>query len=65
MVALQVVGLCALPGLAATPQAPPSQPSFPAETEIVTVDVVVADRRGEPVRTRRLVPIARTAWRRG
>jgi VWFA-related protein len=33
----------------AAPQSPPAQPSFPAQAEIVTVDVVVTDRDGAPV----------------
>jgi VWFA-related protein len=32
------------------PQQPQQQPSFPAEVELVTVDVVVTDRQGRPVR---------------
>jgi len=47
--ALIALGLGAFPAGAAAPQAPPPQPSFPAEAEIVVVDVVVSDRRGEPV----------------
>jgi VWFA-related protein len=34
---------------AASPQPPPQQPSFPAQAEGVTVDVVVTDRGGTPV----------------
>lgn len=47
-----VLGAAGLPLLllrTAQPQTPPAQPSFPAEAEIVTVDVVVADREGRPV----------------
>ena len=47
--ALMALGLGAFPAGAAAPQAPPPQPTFPAEAEIVVVDVVVSDRRGEPV----------------
>ena len=36
-------------GAAAGPQATAQKPSFPAETEIVTVDVIVTSRAGEPV----------------
>ena len=35
--------------LPAAPPAEPAKPSFPAQAEVVTVDVVVTDRRGEPV----------------
>ena len=34
---------------AGSPQAPPPKPSFPAQAEIVTVDVVVSGRDGAPV----------------
>lgn len=47
--ALQVLGVCAVAVGTARSQAPPGQPSFPTEAEIVTVDVVVSDDRGEPV----------------
>ena len=36
-------------GVTARPQAAAQKPSFPAETEIVTVDVVVLSRAGEAV----------------
>ena len=35
--------------LPAAPPAEPAKPSFPAQAEVVTVDVVVTDRKGEPV----------------
>ena len=37
---------------ASAPQAvaPPQQPSFPAEVELVTVDVAVVDKQGQPIR---------------
>ncbi len=41
--------LVLVPTLAAHPQAPESKPSFPGQTEVVTVDVVVTDARGLPV----------------
>jgi VWFA-related protein len=43
------VALVLLFTTAATPQAPGPKPSFPAQTEVVTVDVVVTDRAGAPV----------------
>jgi VWFA-related protein len=43
------VGLGAWRASAAPAQNPPPQPSFPAEAEIVTVDVVVTGRGSEPV----------------
>ena len=42
-------GLGAWCVVAASAQAPPPQPSFPAQAEIVTVDVVVTGRGGEAV----------------
>ena len=39
----------ALPAAPAAPQESGKKPSFPAETELVTVDVVVIGRGGEPV----------------
>jgi VWFA-related protein len=48
--AVLLAGALALLGPAAVrPQAARQQPSFPAEAEIVTVDVVVTDHGGEPV----------------
>ncbi|HSD27360.1 MAG TPA: hypothetical protein VLL75_08645, partial [Vicinamibacteria bacterium] len=42
--------LAGAPGLAvAVPQAPSERPSFPAQAEAVTVDVVATGRDGEPV----------------
>ena len=41
--------LALLPAAVAAPQAPGQKPSFPAQTEVVTVDVVVTGRGGEPV----------------
>jgi VWFA-related protein len=44
-----VAALALAGGVAAGPQAVPPKPPFPAETEIVTVDVVVLSRAGEAV----------------
>jgi VWFA-related protein len=41
--------LLALVGPEVSPQAAAQKPVFPAETELVVVDVVVSDRAGEPV----------------
>ncbi len=49
VVVLLVVGLGAWRALAGPAQAPSPQPSFPAQAEIVTVDVVVTGRGGESV----------------
>jgi VWFA-related protein len=38
-----------LAAAAVSPQAPPPKPSFPAQAEVVTVDVVAAGRDGEPI----------------
>jgi VWFA-related protein len=46
---LLAVGLALLGPAAVRPQAGGQKPLFPAEAEIVTVDAVVTDRRGEPV----------------
>ncbi len=51
VVVLLVVGLGAWRALAGPPQAPPPQPSFPAQAEIVTVDVVVTGRGASPSST--------------
>jgi VWFA-related protein len=44
-----VAALALAGGVAAGPQVPGQKPSFPAEAEIVTVDVVVLSRAGEAV----------------
>ena len=50
MTTLALLAALALAGaVTAGPQAAEQKPSFPAETEIVTVDVVVLSRAGEPV----------------
>ncbi len=46
---LLAAGLALAGPKAARPQAAGQKPTFPAEAEIVTVDVVVTDRAGEPV----------------
>ncbi len=46
---LVAAGLALLGPAAVRPQAAGQKPTFPAEAEIVTVDVVATDRRGEPV----------------
>ena len=46
--AVFILALSFIPCLA-VPQAPSERPSFPAQAEVVTVDVVATDRRGEPV----------------
>jgi VWFA-related protein len=51
---LLAAGLAVLGPAAGRPQAAGQKPTFPAETEIVNVDVVVTDRRGEPVLDLRL-----------
>ena len=43
-----ILGLSVLPSVA-VPQAPTDRPVFPAQAEVVTVDVVAAGRDGEPV----------------
>ncbi len=43
------LALALLASAPARPQAPSQQPSFPTQAEVVTVDVVATDRRGEPV----------------
>lgn len=43
-----LLGLFFVPSLAA-PQAPSERPSFPAQAEVVTVDVVATGRDGQPV----------------
>jgi VWFA-related protein len=50
-VAAAVVGaaLALVPPATVSPQAAGQKPTFPAEAEIVTVDVVATDRGGEPV----------------
>jgi VWFA-related protein len=47
--ALLVAGLALLEPAAVRPQTTGQKPTFPAEAEIVTVDVVVTDHQGEPV----------------
>ena len=49
VVLFMAVGLGAWRVVAAAAQAPPPQPSFPAQAEIVTVDVVVTGRGSEAV----------------
>ena len=46
---LLAAGLALLGPAAVRPQVAGQKPTFPAEAEIVTVDVVATDRRGEPV----------------
>ncbi|HSD65473.1 MAG TPA: VWA domain-containing protein [Vicinamibacteria bacterium] len=46
---LLAAGLALLGPASGRPQADGQKPTFPAEAEIVTVDVVVTDRAGEPV----------------
>ena len=53
--ALTVTAILALaagarPAAPQAPAPPQRQPSFPAEVELVTVDVVVTDRQGQPIR---------------
>jgi VWFA-related protein len=51
VIPLALAAALAAPATAAPQAAAPRepQPSFPAQAEVVTVDVVVTDRRGEPV----------------
>lgn len=48
--ALLALAAGARPAAPQAPAPPQPQPSFPAEVELVTVDVVVTDRQGRPIR---------------
>ena len=48
--AILVLAGGARPAAPQAPAPPQRQPSFPAEVELVTVDVVVTDRQGQPIR---------------
>jgi VWFA-related protein len=47
--AVAALALALLGPAGVSPQAPPPKPTFPAQAEVVTVDVVVTDRGGAPV----------------